>query len=54
MTNSEFQTVCGIALVDPDIALENEAVQDFLKKNKRQDGSVVSQLMLTGILKTEF
>jgi hypothetical protein len=54
MTNSEFQTVCGIALIDPDIALKNEAVQDFLKKNKRDSGSITSQLILTGILKTEF
>ena len=54
MSNADFQSVCGIVLVAPEVAIENELVRDFLKKNKGKGSSVTSQLILAGILRTEF
>lgn len=46
MTITRFETLCGELLIDPALALENEAIRDALAK---RDDARVEEL-----LKTEF
>ena len=54
MNKSDFKTVCGIMLIDPDVAEGNEEVKAFLNKDKDKPFNVTSQLILTGILADNF
>ena len=54
MRDLDFSTICNVTLVSPELARKNQTVKDFLEKDKDKPYNVVSQLILTGILRTEF
>lgn len=53
MTANDFASICANATVSVDVALENKRVVELLKKDKKQP-SINNQLILSGLLQTEF
>lgn len=53
MTKADFISICNDRTINPNIALENEEVKKFLKKNKGNN-SITCQLRFTAVLDLEF
>lgn len=53
MTANDFASICANAEVSVFVALENKRVVELLKKDKKQP-SINNQLILSGLLQTEF
>jgi len=53
MTANDFASICTSASVSVAVALENKRVVELLKKDKKQP-SINNQLILSGLLQTEF
>lgn len=53
MTANDFASICNSASVSVAVALENKSVVELLKKDKKQP-SINNQLILSGLLQTEF
>jgi hypothetical protein len=53
MTANDFASICANAEVSAFVALENKRVVELLKKDKKQP-SINNQLILSGLLQTEF
>lgn len=53
MKKVDFISICNERKIHPEIALENEEVKKFLKKNKNNN-SVVCQLTFAAVLDNEF
>lgn len=53
MRGIDFALICKDRTIDPEIALENDAVREFLKKNKGNN-TITCQLRFSALLDTEF